>query len=94
MPGAGLRGRVPAAIVGDGPLAPDVAAAASQIDGVRWLGRQPRSEVQRLMSAASFLVFPSVVYETFGLVFGEAYAAGTPLSRRRAAQALNWSSID
>ena len=85
-----LRGRVPLVIVGDGPLAPDVAAAASQIDGVRWLGRQPRSEVQRLIAAAACLVFPSLAYETFGQVIGEAYAAGTPViaSSRGAAAEL------
>jgi glycosyltransferase involved in cell wall biosynthesis len=85
-----LRGRVPLVIVGDGPLAPAVAAAASQIDAVRWLGRQPHSEVQRLIAAAACLVFPSLAYETFGQVIGEAYAAGTPViaSSRGAAAEL------
>ena len=74
-----LQGRIPLLVVGDGPLAPQVAAAATDIPGLRWLGRRPPSEVQRLVADASFLIFPSLAYETFGQVIGEAYAAGTPV---------------
>ena len=74
-----LQVRVPLVIVGDGPMAPTVAEASAQLPGVRWLGRRPSSEVQRLIRDASFLIFPSLVYETFGQVIGEAYAAGTPV---------------
>jgi glycosyltransferase involved in cell wall biosynthesis len=56
-----------------------VAAAAAQTEGVRWVGRQQPSQVQRLIADAAFLVFPSVAYETFGQVIGEAYASGTPV---------------
>jgi glycosyltransferase involved in cell wall biosynthesis len=74
-----LRQHVPLVIVGDGPLASDVAAEASNNRGVRWMGRQTRSEVQRVVADASFLVFPSLAYETFGQAIAEAYASGTPV---------------
>lgn len=74
-----LHSRMRLVIVGDGPLAPKVAAAASQYDGITWVGRQPRAEVQRLIGGAGVLVFPSVVFETFGQVIVEAFAAGTPV---------------
>jgi glycosyltransferase involved in cell wall biosynthesis len=74
-----LNVRVPLVIVGDGPLAQTVAAAAAQVETVRWLGRQRSGEVRRLIHNASFLIFPSLVYETFGQVIGEAYASGTPV---------------
>ena len=76
---AELQTRMPLVIVGDGPMAPTVAAAASQYPGITWLGRRPPGEVHRLIGDAAFLVFPSVVYETFGQVIVEAYAAGTPV---------------
>jgi glycosyltransferase involved in cell wall biosynthesis len=74
-----LKHAVPLVIVGDGPLASRVAAEAGRTKGVRWLGRRQPSQVQRLMAEASFLVFPSLAYETFGQVIGEAFASGTPV---------------
>jgi glycosyltransferase involved in cell wall biosynthesis len=74
-----LGGLVRLVIVGDGPLAPIVAAAAARIPGVTWLGRRERGEVQQLMADAATLVFPSIAFETFGQVVAEAYAAGTPV---------------
>lgn len=74
-----LGNKIPLKIVGDGPLAPQVAAAAQNIPGVEWLGRKPLGEVYELMRNASFLVIPSEWYETFGRVGIEALATGTPL---------------
>jgi glycosyltransferase involved in cell wall biosynthesis len=74
-----LGSRVPLTIVGDGPLAPDVASAATRLEGVRWLGRQSHADVRRLMRDAAFVVAPSLAYETFGQVIIEAFAAGTPV---------------
>lgn len=74
-----LHTRMRLVIVGDGPLAPKVSAAASQYDGITWVGQQPQAEVQRLVGSAAVLVFPSVVFETFGQVIVEALAAGTPV---------------
>jgi glycosyltransferase involved in cell wall biosynthesis len=74
-----LRTPIPLRIVGDGPLAPLVADAASRIEGVTWLGRRNRAEVQALMADAALLIFPSIFFETFGQVVIEAFAAGTPV---------------
>lgn len=69
---------MPLHIVGDGPLAGAVAAAA---DGrvVTWLGALPAADVERQMADAALLVVPSRCYETFGRVVIEAFAAGTPV---------------
>lgn len=74
-----LGNKIPLKIVGDGPLAPQVATAAQTIPGVEWLGRKSLEEVYELMKNASFLVIPSEWYETFGRVGIEALATGTPL---------------
>ncbi len=74
-----LQGRVPLKIVGDGPLASEVAAAAERLDGVEWLGRKPREEVLDLMKQASFLIFPSRWYEGFPMTIAEAFATGLPV---------------
>jgi len=66
-------------VVGDGPLAPEVARAAERISGVEWLGRQTGDQVLGLMKDARALLFPSVWYEGFPMVFVEAYAVGLPM---------------
>lgn len=74
-----LGAKLPLKIVGDGPLASQVTEAIQQYTGIEWLGRRPLEEVYDLMGEASFLVFPSEWYETFGRVAIEAYAKGTPI---------------
>jgi glycosyltransferase involved in cell wall biosynthesis len=74
-----LRGRTPIKIVGDGPLAPEVAAAARRIPELEWVGRQPRDRVLAMMKNAKALIFPSVWYEGFPMVMVEAYAVGLPV---------------
>ncbi|HMP39510.1 MAG TPA: glycosyltransferase family 4 protein [Roseiflexaceae bacterium] len=71
--------RVPLRIVGDGALAGEVRRAASQIPGVSWLGKQPRTAVRHLMQQASMLIFPSIWYEGFPMVIVEAFAHGLPV---------------
>lgn len=73
-----LNGRIPLKIIGDGPLAHQVAEGAAHIPQVEWLGRRPMAEVYDLMGEATVLVFPSEWYETFGRVAVEAFAKGTP----------------
>ncbi|AFY82264.1 glycosyltransferase [Oscillatoria acuminata] len=74
-----LGDRIGLKIIGDGPLAPTVEEAATRIPGVEWMGRQSQDQLQSLMKNAQVLIFPSVWYETFGLVVIEAYAAGVPV---------------
>ncbi|MBD2231985.1 glycosyltransferase [Phormidium tenue] len=69
----------PLKIVGDGPLEDMVKDATQTIPAIEWLGRRPMSEVHTLMGEASFLIFPSKWYETFGRVAVEAFAKGTPV---------------
>jgi glycosyltransferase involved in cell wall biosynthesis len=71
--------KIPLKIVGEGPLAPQVAEAASLTPGVEWLGRRSLPEVYELIGNATFLVFPTIGYETFGRVAIEAFAKGTPV---------------
>jgi glycosyltransferase involved in cell wall biosynthesis len=70
---------VPLMIVGDGPMAPQVKAAAENTPGITWLGRRDPSNVLALLREAKCLVFPSECYETFGRAIIEAYAASTPV---------------
>ena len=71
--------RLPLLVVGDGPLGPDVAAAAGETPGVTWLGKRAPNEIAPLLREATCLVFPSECYETFGRVIVEAFATGTPV---------------
>jgi len=73
-------------MVGEGPLTPNVEAAASTSSAIEHLGRKDRRDVMDLMSGADFLVMPSLSYETFGLTIIEAFANATPVivSRRGA----------
>jgi glycosyltransferase involved in cell wall biosynthesis len=66
-------------IVGDGPLAPEVAEAAAQLPRLEWLGHQPSERVLPLMRHALGLVCPSTCYEGFPMVIVEAYAVGLPV---------------
>lgn len=74
-----LGKKVPLKIVGEGPLAPQVAEAVSLDRGIEWLGRRSLPEVYELIGNAAFLVFPTIGYETFGRVAIEAFAKGTPV---------------
>jgi glycosyltransferase involved in cell wall biosynthesis len=71
--------QLPLKIVGDGPLRKEVNRIAGKGSRVEWLGRKPIAEVYALMKDAGVLVFPSELYETFGRVAAEAFAAGTPV---------------
>lgn len=64
-------------VIGDGELRRPLQQQAG--DNVRFTGQLPPGEVRRHMLRARALAFPSVCYETFGLVLVEAMAAGLPL---------------
>lgn len=70
-------------IVGDGPLADKVNAAAIANPLIEWLGRKPFTEVLELMGRAKVVVVPSVFYETFGRIIIEAYSSATPVVASR-----------
>jgi glycosyltransferase involved in cell wall biosynthesis len=74
-----LGNQIPLKIVGDGPLANDVAAAAKELPQIEWLGFKPMQEIYPLIGEAKFLLFPSKWNETFSRVAVEALAKGTPV---------------
>ena len=74
-----IGGQIPLLVVGEGPLAPQVAATANEIPGVTWLGKRAPHEILSLLRDATCLVFPSECYETFGRVIVEAFATATPV---------------
>ena len=74
---------VPLKIVGDGPLAEQVKAAAAANPNIEYLGRRPLAELLDVIGGAACLVMPSVWYETFGRTIIEAYAKGTPVVASR-----------
>lgn len=70
-------------IVGDGPLAPEVAEKVGGRRDVEWLGRRAHGEVIDLMKEAHVLIFPSLWYEGFPMTIVEAFAAGLPVVASR-----------
>ena len=64
----------PAVVAGDGPLAPEVAAA----DGVLHVGFQQREALVELFALAEATVVPSLS-EPWGVVVNETLACGTPV---------------
>ncbi len=70
---------VPLTIIGGGPLADHVSAAAAKNPAIRAVGRQSLEQIYDTVGRASVLVLPSVCYETFGRVAAEAFAVGTPV---------------
>ena len=71
-------------VVGTGPDS----AALTACGAATMLGQQARSAIGGLVARAHVLVFPSVAYETFGLVIIEAFAVGTPVIASRHGAAL------
>ena len=74
----------PLALIGDGPLEPELKRQAAGLDHVRFLGWQPNAELRRRMGRAFAVCVPSVVAaagDAEGLpnVVLEALAAGVPV---------------
>jgi glycosyltransferase involved in cell wall biosynthesis len=70
---AAQKAGVPIVCIGDGPLRQEVEAAGFAATG--WL---PVDAVRHALDWARGLVFPSLWYETYGLVVSEAAARGVP----------------
>lgn len=69
----------PLKIIGDGPLEFKIHQLSKTLPNIELLGRKSNEEVLQLIGEASFLVFPSLWYETFGRVAIEAFAKSTPV---------------
>ena len=80
-----LRNAIPLHIVGDGPLRSELEAERDRagLSSVCFKGWLPREHVYLAMQGAVFLIFPSELYETFGLTIAEAFACGTPVIASR-----------
>lgn len=61
-----LQLQIPLKVVGDGPLASLIQAAAASNPAIQWLGRQPPETVLNLMGDAVVLICPSNWHETGG----------------------------
>lgn len=66
----------PLTVVGDGPLAETLRAAAGP--NVAFLGKVSQARVSEEMVKAAFLVVPSICFENYPLAIAEAYACGLP----------------
>ena len=77
--------KVPLKIIGDGPLRPQLEGFVRQhaLMQVELIGFVHQDVVLAYLKRASFLVMPSVWYETFGRTIIEAYATGTPVLASR-----------
>ncbi|MCU1335637.1 MAG: glycosyltransferase [Bryobacterales bacterium] len=74
-----LANPIPLRVIGDGPLSPQILAAAARNPRIQWMGALPASEVRRQMQSARFLVCPSIWYESFGMIIVEAFSTGLPV---------------
>lgn len=72
---------VPLRVAGDGPLL-DVVRKTDAREAVS-LGSKPPEDVANEMSSAEFLIMPSEMYETFGLVIVEAFCHALPVIASR-----------
>jgi glycosyltransferase involved in cell wall biosynthesis len=70
---------VPLKIVGEGPLSKEVQRVCQGKPHIDFLGAKPLPDVYSLMQKARFVIFPTLLYETFGRVVIESYAAATPV---------------
>ncbi|MBG6109877.1 glycosyltransferase involved in cell wall biosynthesis [Flavobacterium sp. CG_9.10] len=66
-------------IAGDGPLKEQVLNAVKQSPNISYLGNINNDEVTEELRKTQALIFPSVCFETFGLVNIEAFATHTPV---------------
>lgn len=66
-------------IIGDGPLQNVVERFTMANANVTYLGFKNRETINNELQSCSALIFPSILYETFGLIMIEAFALSTPV---------------
>lgn len=66
-------------IAGMGPLEESVRDYANFNDNIEYLGQQTREEINSLLDKATAVIFPSLWYETFGMIVAEAFAKAIPV---------------
>ena len=66
-------------VVGSGPLAEFVEAAATTNPRIECLGQVPLAEIPAILGEASFSIMPSITYEGFPKAIVESFAVGTPV---------------
>jgi glycosyltransferase involved in cell wall biosynthesis len=66
-------------IAGMGPLSSMVESYVRQYENIEYLGQQSREQIDTLLQKAEAVIFPSVWYETFGMIVVEAFAKGVPV---------------
>lgn len=66
-------------IVGAGPLEALVQQYCGLYPNITYLGRRTKEEVRDLLDHSIALIFPSLWYETFGMVVIEAFAQSVPV---------------
>lgn len=66
-------------VLGEGPLSPEVTAAAERDRRIRHLGQVPAREVGRHLALARAVIVPSTWEEPFGRTAAEALAYGRPV---------------
>jgi glycosyltransferase involved in cell wall biosynthesis len=74
-----LDGALPLKIIGDGPLAGQVRAAAHRNPAIEYLGRRPLPEVLSTVGDAACTVICSTCYENCPKTVLESYVKGTPV---------------
>lgn len=74
-----LSGKADVSVIGSGPLT----AMAEECFGEGYLGFRSIDDIMARMREASFLVVPSICYETFPRTIVEAYACGLPVIASR-----------
>ena len=71
--------QLPLVIVGTGPLADVVTVYTAKYKNITYKGEQKKKQIVELLDHAKALIFPSLWYETFGMVVIEAFSRGIPV---------------
>ncbi len=73
------QNNLPLKIAGTGPMEKELRARAAAFTNITFLGSLNKKGIENLLANAKALIFPSIWYETFGMVVIEAFAMGIPV---------------